>query len=142
VDPPSSKTAPKRREGSPFEGLRVWRAARGLAEEIYRVTSTGGFRGDPAVRDQIRRAAVSVMSNIAEGYERDGNREFLQFLALAKGSSGEIRSHLYIAEDQGYVRGEELDRLIREATRISRMISALMKYLRTSELRGRKFPNS
>ena len=80
--------------GDRFEDLEVWKAARGLTQSIYRATVGGGFGRDLALRDQIRRAAVSTMSNIAEGLERGGDKEFLQFLAQAKGSCGEVRSQL------------------------------------------------
>lgn len=122
-----------------LEDLEVWQAARLLVREIYRATSTGGYAVDFALRDQTRRAAVSAMSNIAEGFERDGNKEMLQFLALAKGSCGEVRSQLYVAADQGYLSPEESERQTRSAVRLSRMISGFMKYLRNSDMRGRKF---
>ncbi len=122
-----------------FEDLEVWQAARRLVREIYRATSTGDFALDFALRDQTRRAAVSAMSNIAEGFERDGNKEMLQFLALAKGSCGEVRSQLYVAADQGYLSPEESERQTHSAVRLSRMISGFMTYLRNSDIRGRKF---
>ncbi len=125
-----------------FEDLEIWKAARALSRAVYETTSGGGFRGDHGLRNQIRRAAVSVPSNIAEGFERDGSREFLQFLAQAKGSCGEVRSDLYIALDQKYLSPESFESLRRSAIRISRMISNLMKYLRTSEVRGKKFKAS
>jgi four helix bundle protein len=86
-----------------FEETEVWRKARELSRIVYRVSSIGPFAREYGLRDQIRRASVSVMSNIAEGFEREGTREFLQFLSMAKGSAGETRSSLYIAFDQGYI---------------------------------------
>jgi four helix bundle protein len=124
-----------------FEDLEVWQAARLLVSDIYRSTSSGGYALDFGLRDQTRRAAVSVMSNIAEGFERDGNKELLQFLALAKGSCGEVRSQLYVAADQGYLSPEESERRAQSAARLSRMISGFMKYLLRSTMRGRKFPS-
>ena len=124
-----------------FEDLKVWKAARLLVSQIYRVTSRGQYERDFALRNQTRRAAVSVMSNIAEGFERDGNRELIQFLALAKGSSGETRSHLCVAADQGYISSEEFHSLSVASVRLSKMIATFMMYLRGSEVRGRKFPN-
>jgi four helix bundle protein len=79
------------------------------------------------------------MSNMAEGFERDGNREFLQFLAQAKGSCGELRAHLYVGWDQGYLSRESFDEMLEAVLRISRMTSRLMSYLRTSPMKGRKF---
>ncbi len=86
-----------------FEEIESWQKARELTREVYTVSNQGAFGKDFGLRDQIRRASVSIMSNIAEGFERDGNREFLQFLAVAKGSSGEVRAQLYIALDQDYI---------------------------------------
>ena len=128
--------------GARFEDLEVWQAARLLVKDIYRATSAGEYSRDFGLRDQTRRAAVSGMSNIAEGFERDGNKELLQFLSLANGSCGEIRSQLYVAADQGYLSPEEAERQGKSAARISRMISGFMSYLRRSEMRGRKFPDN
>jgi four helix bundle protein len=130
------KKAP-RASSARFEDLEVWQAARLLVRDIYPTSSAGGYVRDFGLRDQTRRSAVSVMSNIAEGFERDGNKELLQFLALAKGSCGELRSQLYVAADQGYLPPEESERQCQSAARISRMISGFMKYLRSSEMRGR-----
>jgi len=78
------------------------------------------------------------MSNIAEGFERSGTNEFVQFLAIAKGPVGEVRSQLYIASDQGYIDKDTFDKLVSLATEVSRMISGLMSYLRKSSVRGTK----
>jgi four helix bundle protein len=122
-----------------FEDLEAWRKARELTGVIYRVTTEGSFARDFGLRDQIRRASVSVLSNIAEGFERGGDKEFFQFLALAKGSCGEVRAQLYVALDQGYLTQEQFDIIRQMAFEVSRMISGLMKYLRQSDLRGRKY---
>ncbi|MCH7803891.1 MAG: four helix bundle protein [Acidobacteria bacterium] len=122
-----------------FEDLEVWRAARALTKAIYRVSSTGQFARDFQLTNQIRRSANSVMSNIAEGFEGDGNREFQHFLAVAKGSCGEVRSQLFIAFDQGYVALNEFQSLCQEATKVSRLLSALMKHLRQSQMGDRKY---
>jgi four helix bundle protein len=119
-----------------FEELEVWQKAREMAREIYACGGEGGFVRDFGLRDQIRRAAVSVVSNIAEGFERGGDREFRQFLAQAKGSCGEVRAQLYIALDQGFLAQEQFDRLCERALQVSRMIAGLMSYLRASELKG------
>lgn len=87
-----------------FEDLESWKKARKLTNTIYEATGTGTFTRDFGLKDQIRRASVSILSNIAEGFQRGGDKEFLQFLAVAKGSCGEVRAQLYIAVDQGYYR--------------------------------------
>ncbi len=122
-----------------FEELQVWQKARRLVREIYAVSKNSAFGRDLGLRDQIRRAAVSVMSNVAEGFERGGTGEFVQFLSLAKGSAGEVRSQLYVAHDQGYLSPEEFDQLASLASEKSRLISGLMSYLRKSGVKGTKF---
>lgn len=122
-----------------FEDLDAWKKTRELTKSIYHVTSTGEFARDFGLRDQIHRAAVSVMSNIAEGFERDGSKEFLQFLSQAKGSCGEIRAQLYVAFDQAYITEAQLQGLIERAVEVSRLIAGLMKYLNTSDIRGLKY---
>ena len=122
-----------------FEDFEAWKKARSLANAVYRLTTQGAFSRDFALRDQVRRAAVSVVSNIAEGFERGGNKEFAQFLALAKGSCGELRAQLYIARDQGYLSQAQFEALLAESMQVSRMIAALMQYLQQSEDRGNKF---
>lgn len=106
---------------------------------VYKATNSERFRRDFALCDQIRRAAISIPSNIAEGFERDGNKEFLQFLAVAKGSCGEVRAQLYVALDQKYVDQAVFDRIYERLLTTSRLISGMMKYSRQSELRGSKF---
>ncbi len=93
-----------------FEELEIWKKARELVNFVYRVTKNKEFIKDYSLIDQIRRASVSVMSNIAEGFERGSNTEFLQYLFIAKGSAGEVRTQLYIALDQGYVSQEEFEK--------------------------------
>ena len=121
-----------------FEDIASWRKGRQLTKNIYDVTSTGNFARDFGLKDQIRRAAVSVLSNIAEGFERGGDREFLQFLAVAKGSCGELRAQLYVALDQEYISQKEFDALFDRASEVSQLISGFMKYLKQSDLRGNK----
>jgi four helix bundle protein len=125
-----------------FEDLNVWQQARQLTQEVYRLTKTENFLKDFGLRDQIRRAAVSVMSNIAEGFERGGNQEFLQFLYVAKGSCGEVRSQLYVALDQGYATENETDKLLQAFKRLSGSIRNLITYLRKSQMKGEKFVRS
>ncbi len=122
-----------------FEDIESWKRARGLARDIYEVTATGKFAHDFGLKDQIRRASVSILSNIAEGFERGGDKEFLQFLALAKGSSGEARAQLYVALDQDYISAAQFETLSRAATEVSQLISGFMKYLHESTLRGSKY---
>jgi four helix bundle protein len=122
-----------------FEDLEVWKEARRLTQRIYQLTKNENFSKDFALRDQIRRAAVSVMSNIAEGFERGGNQEFVQFLYVAKASCGEVRSQVYVALDQSYVAGAEVDELTNSFKRLSSMISNLIAYLRKSGMKGEKF---
>ena len=98
-----------------FEDIESWKKARRLTKEIYQTTATGGFVRDFGLKDQIRRASVSVLSNIAEGFERGGDKEFLQFLAIAKGSCGEVRAQL----DRGASTNKEQRRVVaRMAPRI------------------------
>jgi four helix bundle protein len=122
-----------------FEDLEVWKEPRRLTQIIYRLTKEEKFSKDFALRDQIQRAAVSIMSNIAEGFERGGNQEFTQFLYIAKGSCGEVRSQLYVAFDQGYMDEKQKDELTKFFKRLSSMISNLIAYLRHSGMKGEKF---
>jgi four helix bundle protein len=122
-----------------FEDIEAWQKARELTNKLYAVSSRGSFARDFGLRDQIRRASVSIMANIAEGFERDGTAEFVQFLAVAKGSTAEVRSHFYVAFDQRYIAQGEFDRLSALATEIGRMIAALMNYLRRSGTKGLKY---
>jgi four helix bundle protein len=122
-----------------FEEISAWQKARQLTKELYKVTSVGAFARDYDLRNQMRRAAVSIMSNIAEGFERSGTGEFNQFLATAKGSAGEVRSQLYVALDQNYLSEALVVRLLDQATEIGRMIGGLMIYLRKSGIKGTKY---
>jgi len=122
-----------------FEDIQAWQKGRELAAAIYSITSGGEFSRDFGLRDQVRRATVSIMSNIAEGFERAGDKEFRQFLALAKGSTGELRSQLYVALDAGFIQQDEFSRLYALGGEIARMLNGLMKYLGRSPLRGPKY---
>jgi len=112
-----------------FEELEVWRHARKLVGEIYRASNVGPFAKDFGLRDQLRRASISILSNIAEGFERSGNREFAHFLFMAKGSAGELRAQLYVASDLSYITQEDFRNFSNSAETISRQLSALIKYL-------------
>ncbi len=108
-----------------FEDLIAWQKARVLTREIYQVTRQGEFAKDFGLRDQIQRAAVSIMSNIAEGFERGGRAEFHQFLSIAKASCAEIRSQLYVALDVNYLDNKQFNSLIDLAQETGRLIGGL-----------------
>jgi four helix bundle protein len=114
-----------------FEDLVAWQKARALAADIYRLTNKRPFSQDFGLRDQIRRAAVSVPSNIAEGFDRWGRAEFQHFLAIAKASCAELRTQLYIAHDVGYVDEETLKELHARAEEVSRIVARLRSSLTT-----------
>ena len=122
-----------------FEDIDAWQKARTLVKAVYEVTSQPPFAKDFGLRDQVRRSGVSIMANIAEGFERGGNREFLQFLGIAKGSVGELRSHLYVALDQGYITQQVFNQFHTELRNLASVIGGLMNYLRGSSLKGAKF---
>lgn len=122
-----------------FEDLHVWKRARELVNHVYSLTKRKEFSNDPGLVDQLRRAAVSVISNISEGFERGSNTEFIQFLYLAKGSCGEVRSQMYIALDQGYITKKDFDAIKALARQVSGMLGNLIEYLKGSELKGTKF---
>lgn len=122
-----------------FEDLEIWKLARSLIKEIYDITRNERFAKDYGLVDQIRRASVSIMSNIAEGFERSGNQEFIQFLYIAKGSCGEVRTQLYVALDQGYISQEEFNGVFKSFKRLSVMISNLIEHLKGSRYKGAKF---
>lgn len=108
-----------------FEELIAWQKARVLTREIYEITRIGAFARDFGLSGQIQRAAVSIMSNIAEGFERGGRGEFHQFLSTAKASCAEVRSQLYVALDVGYLEEQKFDRLLRQAEEVARIIGGL-----------------
>ncbi|RSK36352.1 four helix bundle protein [Hymenobacter metallilatus] len=122
-----------------FEELTAWQKARELTRRIYDCTRAGEFARDFGLRDQIRRASGSVMDNIAEGFDRGGRGEFVQFLGIAKGSAGEVRSQLYRAFDQQYLTQTEFDELRELSEEIGRLIEGLLKYLSTSTVRGERY---
>lgn len=122
-----------------FEELTIFQKARELSKKIYPVTNKDGFKSDYRFVQQIRAAAGSIMDNIAEGFERTGNKEFLNFLYIAKGSCGELRSQLIRANDVGYLTSEEFDELYSECRKLSAGIMNFIKEIRTSEYTGAKF---
>jgi len=113
-----------------FEDLKVWRDSREFVKAIYELTSSESFRKDFGLKDQFQRAAVSIMNNIAEGFERNNNKEFVLFLKYSKGSAGEIRSMLYVALDLNYIDTNTFDKYYTSAINIITQISNFMKYLK------------
>ena len=113
-----------------FEELIAWQKARELTKQIYSTTNRGPFAKDFGLRDQIRKASVSIMSNLAEGFERGGRAEFHQFVVIAKGSCAEVRSQLYVAFDAEYVTEEEFEVLMSLGIELSRIIGGLRASLR------------
>ncbi|HMS43845.1 MAG TPA: four helix bundle protein [Pyrinomonadaceae bacterium] len=122
-----------------FEDLEIWQLAKSLANQIYDVTALGKFSQDYVLRDQVRRAAVSIFSNIAEGYERNGNKEFVQFLYIAKASCGEVRAQMIFAKDRNYVSENEFEQMNKSLISLGNQIGGFIKYLRNSEIKGFKF---
>ena len=125
-----------------FMELRCWQEARELTKEVYAVSNVGKFSSDFGLKDQMRRAAVSIGSNIAEGFERDNNAEFVKFLSYAKGSAGEVVSQLATALDVGYVDESCYSALVCRLNRISSMISKLQSSIRSSTVKGRYYMKS
>ncbi|NCA77070.1 MAG: four helix bundle protein [Alphaproteobacteria bacterium] len=122
-----------------FEELEVWKDARVICGSVNEICNVGSFRSDYKFRDQVRSSAGSIMDNIAEGFERDGRKEFIQFLSIAKGSCGEIRSQLYRAIDYGYISAEKAAGLLEQTLVLSKKLSCLMTYLKSSQIKGLKF---
>jgi len=108
-----------------FEDIIAWQKARVLTKSVYEVTRQGGFAKDFGLASQIQRASVSIMSNIAEGFERSGPSERLQFVSMAKASCAEVRSQLYIALDVGYIAQEQFDQLHAQAEEVARIVGKL-----------------
>ena len=122
-----------------FEDLEVWKEARELCKLVYSLTNKQPFSKDFDLVRQIRRSSGSVMDNIAEGFERDGKKEFIQFLSISKASCGEVRSQSYRAIDQNYISKDEFDNLNSKARDISKMLSGFMNYLKKTEMKGIKY---
>jgi len=114
---------------SKFEDLEIFQTARTLTRLIYTVSNCGAFCKDYGLRDQIRRAAVSIMSNIAEGFESRTNAQFIEFLGRAKGSAGEIRAQCYVALDIEYIERDQFQDLVNLAEKCSRQINSLIAYI-------------
>jgi len=121
-----------------FEELRVWQRARQLSIAISRTASKVQLGKDYDLSRQMRRSVGSVMDNIAEGFGRGGNKEFIQFLYIARGSASELRSQLHPARDHGYVNLEIFDKLRDQTIEIESMLFSFIRYLKTTHVRGTK----
>ena len=122
-----------------FEDINAWQKARMLSKKIFELTLSESFSKDYALRDQINRSMGSVMDNIAEGFERGGTKEFIQFLSIARGSAGEVRSQLHRALDRNHLDRVRYDLLVGDIQSISKMLMGFISYLRKSKIRGVKF---
>ncbi|MCS3697438.1 four helix bundle protein [Salinibacter ruber] len=120
-----------------FEDLRAWQTARSLTNQVYALSGKEEFGNDWALKDQIRRAAISVMSNISEGFESRTRPRFIDFLGRAKASAGEFRSQLYVAHDQGYVDDKKFEAISDRADRASRQLYHLIQHLEKNNGSGR-----
>lgn len=124
-----------------FEDIAAWQKARILSKAIYDRSNLKPFNSDFDLKSQIRRSSGSVMDNIAEGFERGGRLEFIQFLSISKASSAEVRSQLYRALDQNYITKQDFDELYMLSEEISKMLSSFISYLNKTEVMGEKFKN-
>ena len=122
-----------------FEEMESWQVAREISREIYSCSSLGEFAKDFGLKDQMRRSSGSMMDNIAEGFERGGKNEFVQFLAIGKGSAGELKSQLYRSFDNRYIDNNTFDALYAKADQYGKMVQGLISYLNKSDIKGTKF---
>jgi len=122
-----------------FEDLEIWQEARGLSKFVFEITSLEPFCNDFKFRDQMRASAGSSMDNIAEGFDRGGNKEFHQFLSIARGSTAEVRSQSYRAYDYKYIGNVKLEELLKRTESLSSKTSKLMQYLKDSGIKGLKY---
>jgi four helix bundle protein len=125
-----------------FEDVKAWQEARALVRMVYEaVKSTKGFSNDYRFKEQVQSAAVSIMSNISEGFSRRTTKEFIKFLFIAKGSAAEVQSQLYVALDQGYVTQEKFDELYTKSDEVARLISGFIQYLLSKDKHPRNSTN-
>ncbi len=122
-----------------FEDMEMWQKARELSKIVYEITRHEKFSKDYRFRDQIRAASGSVMDNIAEGFEREGNKEFIKFLSYSKGSIGEVRSQTYRAYDCSYIDKLDYEDLIERTESLSKQLKGFMNYLKSSDYKGSRF---
>jgi len=116
-----------------FEDLECWQEARKLTKMVYDITIGSTLKKDLRLSGQIQSAAVSVMANIAEGFVRKSNKEFIQFLFIGMSSAAEVQSHLYVALDQGYISRKKFNEIYEQANKTSKLISGFIKYLKGNE---------
>ena len=114
-----------------FEDIEAWKAAREIAQQVYSITGSGDFARDFGLRDQMQRSAVSIMANIAEGFDSGSNKEFIRFLGYALRSATELQSHLYVALDQGYLDQQKFNTLFALTTKCKNLFSGFTRYLRS-----------
>jgi len=119
-----------------FEDLDIWKESINLTKEIYHITSEGQFNKDFSFKDQIRRAIISISSNIAEGFERNNNNELIRFLIISKGSIGEARSQFFIALEIGYISQEKFNDLNKKLKNLSKKIGGFINYLKQKKIKG------
>ncbi|MGZ9734686.1 four helix bundle protein [Flavobacterium sp. GNP002] len=122
-----------------FEDLEIWKEARRLAKEIHIISVESDLKNDFRFKDQIKASSGSIMDNIAEGFERNGNLEFRQFLCIAKGSAGETRSQLYRILDYNYINEEKFEILKTDFENLSGKINNFISYLNKKDFKGTKF---
>lgn len=122
-----------------FEDLEVWKLAREICKDISQLFNETELSQDYALKNQVNRSSGSIMDNIAEGFERNGNKEFIQFLSIAKASCGELRSQLYRVVDRNYINQEQFEKYQNTVLLESKKISAFINYLINSELKGSKY---
>ena len=123
-----------------FEDIIAWQKVRANDKEIFKmITDSTDFSRDFSLVDQIKRVSGSIMDNIAEGFERGGNKEFIQFLFYSKGSSGEVRSQLYRALDRKYIDEITIDKFYAQTIEVSKLISGFINYLKDSDIKGEKY---
>ena len=124
---------------SDFEELSIYQQSRELAKQVYRITREGEFKYDPRFVQQMRAASGSISDNIAEGFERQGNKEFLQFLYIAKGSCGEFRSQINRAYDAGFITQETYNQMYSDCRKLGAGILTLIKSIKSFESKGSKY---
>ncbi len=125
-----------------FEDLPLWIKARELNKILYQFTNKKEFQNDFSLRSQMRKSSISVLSNIAEGFDRNGTREFIQFLSIAKGSAAELRAQCYAAIDLNYFTVEEHEKILLMLLEIGKMLGGFISYLQKTEIKGNKFKES